>query len=316
MTQFGYKTIGFGSGGEKPAYIAATGGSEATICTNYKVHTFTGPGTFCVTAGYGDLAKADFLVVAGGGGGGGSVYLQPSASHLAGGGAGGYRESQCNAVSGPWTASPTAAAQSLQISRGAHSITVGAGGAGGTTPGASRGRVGNDSIFDTITSAGGGGGGSNAGTREGEPGGSGGGGAGPVPSPGGTGNDPVVSPAQGTPGGETLNPFGGPLFTGGGGGGTGVAGTTGNSGGSGGAGVTTNITNSPVTLGGGGAGGKYNHAAVSGGAGGGGNSGPGATSDAGDVNTGGGGGAGGSSPTVSVGGAGGSGKVVIRYRFQ
>ena len=38
-----------------PAYIAATGGNQPTasgciVCTNYKVHKFTSPGTFCVSA--------------------------------------------------------------------------------------------------------------------------------------------------------------------------------------------------------------------------------------------------------------------------
>ena len=28
-------------------YVTATGGTVTTVCTNFKVHTFTGPGTFC-----------------------------------------------------------------------------------------------------------------------------------------------------------------------------------------------------------------------------------------------------------------------------
>ena len=32
-----------------PLYVAATGGTVTTVCTNFKVHTFTGPGTFCVS---------------------------------------------------------------------------------------------------------------------------------------------------------------------------------------------------------------------------------------------------------------------------
>ena len=72
-----------------PLFVTATGGtpcSGAIVCTNYKVHTFTGPGTFCVSAS-GNAAGSnsiDYLVVAGGGGGGG---------YTGGGGAGGYRES-------------------------------------------------------------------------------------------------------------------------------------------------------------------------------------------------------------------------------
>ena len=53
-------------------FMAATGGTITTVCTNFKVHTFTGPGTFCVSAA-GNAAGSntiDYLVVAGGGGGG------------------------------------------------------------------------------------------------------------------------------------------------------------------------------------------------------------------------------------------------------
>ena len=32
-----------------PQYITASGGTESTVCTNFKVHTFTGPGTFTVS---------------------------------------------------------------------------------------------------------------------------------------------------------------------------------------------------------------------------------------------------------------------------
>ena len=34
-------------------FITATGGTITTVCTNFKVHTFTGPGTFSVTSGAG-----------------------------------------------------------------------------------------------------------------------------------------------------------------------------------------------------------------------------------------------------------------------
>ena len=72
-----------------PAYIAATGGNQPTasgciVCTNYKVHKFTSPGTFCVSAGAGPLAVADYMVIAGGAGG---TAGSPGAG--AGGGAGG-----------------------------------------------------------------------------------------------------------------------------------------------------------------------------------------------------------------------------------
>ena len=56
-----------------PPFIVATGGtpcSGAIVCTNYKVHTFTGPGTFCVSnAGSGCNSKVAYLAYAGGGGG-------------------------------------------------------------------------------------------------------------------------------------------------------------------------------------------------------------------------------------------------------
>ena len=53
-------------------YVTATGGT-ITTSGDYKIHTFTGPGTFCVSNA-GDAAGSntvDYLVVAGGGGGGG-----------------------------------------------------------------------------------------------------------------------------------------------------------------------------------------------------------------------------------------------------
>ena len=47
-------------------YVAATGGTVTTVCTNFKVHTFTGPGTFCVSNA-GNAAGSntvDYLVIA------------------------------------------------------------------------------------------------------------------------------------------------------------------------------------------------------------------------------------------------------------
>ena len=49
-----------------PGFISATGGTITTVCTNFKVHTFTGPGTFQVTSGSGPLAVVDYIVVGGG----------------------------------------------------------------------------------------------------------------------------------------------------------------------------------------------------------------------------------------------------------
>ena len=58
--------------GQAASFIAATGGTVTTVCTNFKVHTFTSPGTFCVSNA-GNVAgsnKLSYLVVAGGGGSG------------------------------------------------------------------------------------------------------------------------------------------------------------------------------------------------------------------------------------------------------
>ena len=59
-----------------------------TTSGNCKIHTFTGPGTFCVSqiSGNADNNKVSYVVVAGGGGGGGR-------DGGGGGGAGGFRES-------------------------------------------------------------------------------------------------------------------------------------------------------------------------------------------------------------------------------
>jgi hypothetical protein len=54
-----------------PTFIAATGGTILT-CGDFKIHTFTGPGTFTVTnAGQPTGSNSvEYMVVAGGGGGG------------------------------------------------------------------------------------------------------------------------------------------------------------------------------------------------------------------------------------------------------
>ena len=54
-------------------YITATGGT-ITCCGDYKIHTFTGPGTFTVNCSLSCapavINNVDYLVVAGGGGSG------------------------------------------------------------------------------------------------------------------------------------------------------------------------------------------------------------------------------------------------------
>jgi len=281
-----------------PAYVAATGGT-VTCCGDYKIHTFTGPGTFCVSCAGNALGSnsVDYLVIAGGGSGGGN--------RGAGAGAGGYRESS-GAASGCYTASPLGACVSaLPVTATGYPITVGGGGAQVCE---APGNKGSDSVFSTITSTGGGFGGTFAGP--GGPGGSGGGGGHPG-QPGGSGNTPPVSPPQGQDGGA-----GGPSSGAGGGGATVTgAGAPGSTGGPGGAGATSSINTSPTTRAGGGGGGGWPSTGGTGGSGGGGNGAPGpGSSTAGAANTGGGGGGG--SNTVRIGAAGGSGIVIIRYKYQ
>jgi len=313
--------------GVVPVYITATGGNQPTstgciVDTNYKQHTFTSPGTFCISAAAGPLAVLDYMVIAGGGGGG---------SYGGGAGAGGYRESHVVATSGPYTASPLASTCSLTVTPGGIPITIGAGGTGASTPGPANpvGTQGTPTVFSSITSTGGGGGGS--GPTSGFAGGAGGsgGGAGPGVSCGtgavGAGNTPPVSPPQGNNGGSAWH-YPGLYQLGGGGGGAGAVGVsaptggpTGVKGGCGGAGVTTNINGSPVVRAGGGGGGSDN-APRPGGSGGSGGGGAGGLEPvpavAGTVNTGGGGGGGRGGPPGRCGGDGGSGIVIIRYKFQ
>jgi len=285
-----------------PQFTVATGGT-ITTSGDFKIHTFTGPGTFCVSqVGEGaNPSNVDHLVVAGGGGGGGD-----------GGGAGG---------AGGFRTSFPSPAGVIPVSAQGYPITVGGGGAGVPNSSSSKGASGSNSVFSNITSAFGGGGGSN-GSAPGANGGSGGGGR--AAGTGGTGNTPPVSPPQGNNGGSVPNPGVG----GAGGGGASAAGTpnplsfpANGSGTAGGAGSTNSITGSSTAYSGGGGGGGNGGPAVggSGGTGGGGtggNGGPGGTAGGnGTANTG--GGAGGSSCKGSTtGGTGGSGIVIIRYKFQ
>ena len=299
-------------------YIAATGGTVLT-CGNFKTHVFTGPGTFCVTAGAGPIAIADYFVVAGGGGSSGE------GNGVGGGGAGGFRVSNGYSIPAP-TMSPLVSGTSIPLTVGAgpYSVAVGAGGAGTAAP--EDGNPGAVSTISTITSAGGGG--ANRYNRDGAPGGSGGGaggsptGPGPAnPAPGGTGNVPVVSPVQGTDGG---NGYDGRATNTNGGGGGGAGGSGSNSsagnGGNGGAGSfiadgfvgptapsygTPGPVGSTRYFGGGGAGSTNGTTQGTASAGGG-------PYGANGTNNTGGGSGGGSGPGAN----GGSGIVMIRYRFQ
>ena len=284
-------------------FITATGGTITTVDTNYKVHTFTGPGTFtvCSVGNACGSNEISYMVVGGGGSGVGG-----------GGGAGGFREGktpQCT-----YTASPLACTSGsnngLPVTATGYPVTVGG---GASPPG-----TGSNTTFagtTSIVSNGGGSGGVFGGTQTGGPGGSGGGSdGGPNPGSGaaaaGTGNSPPVSPSQGFPGGTGYH-LCGSHYSGGGGGGATEVGASKPSGpapqtpfGNGGDGATTSINGSPTAFaGGGGAANNYS----TGGTGGTGGGGPGPGNTAGGTNTGGGGG--------GIGN-GGSGVVIIRYKFQ
>ena len=314
----------------QPPYVVATGGtpcSGAIVCTDYKVHTFTGPGTFTVTSAGTPSGSdtVDYMVVAGGGGGGGCYGTGAAGG---GGGAGGWRAS-AGTASGCYTAGPaplTGPASALPVSVQGYPITVGAGGTSPAPPSPNQqGCNGADSSFSTITSTGGGGGGEGyrPGQVNGQPGGSGGGAGSSncFPTTIGSGNTPSTSPPQGNDGGDD-NQGGSPQPTSsaGGGGGASTAGTTGTNpqAGPGGAGVTSCISATPTAYAGGGGGAMGNTPPSNfgtGGTGGGGNGGAGSGGAAGTINTGGGGGGGGK-PSAQQGGTGGSGVVIIRYKFQ
>ena len=295
-----------------PSFIVATGGTVTTVCTNFKVHTFTGPGTFtvCSVGNSAGSETVDYLVIAGGGGSGGQ-----GGQASGGGGAGGYRESPGTA-SGSYTVSPlgVSPAVALPVTATGFPITVGAGGAGGSAGTDNNGSAGNPSVFSTITSTAGGFGGGNPGPGPGGNGGSGGGGRNSGTK--GAGNTPPVSPAQGTPGGDSDGHSGS-----GGGGATGLGGDSngpGGASGNGGVGGTSSINGTPTQRAGGGAGGRSPSSPSSGSNSGGGGpgGGPGGSPPAqnGTDNTG--GGAGGVGLGPLAGGVGGSGIVIIRYKFQ
>ena len=307
-------------------YIAATGGTITTD-GDFKIHSFTGPGTFTVSSEGNACGSntVDYLVVGGGGSGAGAA--------LGGGGAGGFRMASC-----------------FSVCVQAYPITVGAGGAARGTPGGNQQNQGSNTIFSTITSAGGGAGGNSPPSQSPDlsKGGSGGGIGRDAYLAGRTtannGNSPPVSPPQGNPGGVyAYSSPGTDQGSAGGGGaaGTGANGSPGNNGGNGGAGSPAApvfgtapkafyIANGPANgasvcgqFAGGGGGGAYpgpSFSGGSGGVGGGGNGAGGPTSsnqNNGTANTGGGGGGNyGSGPAGTLGTSGGSGIVLIRYKFQ
>ena len=184
---FGYQVLGFGSGAA--GGLTATGGT-ITDYAGYKVHTFSGNGTFEITAGSGEI---DVLIVAGGGGGG--------SEHAGGGGAGGLIEMPLQ-----------------EVGVASYAIVIGAG--GGTQT------AGDDTTGFGQTCSGGGLGGRYTSPAP-STGGCGGGGGGVPQSGAGTDQTTVQSPwtgtAYGTAGGAGA--MGGGCHGGGGGGGTGGAGT-------------------------------------------------------------------------------------------
>jgi hypothetical protein len=300
-------------------YISASGGT-VTTCGDFKIHTFTSPGTFTVSA-VGNSAgsnSVDYMVVAGGGAGAG----KNNGGGVGGGGAGGIR---IGTVTQPSPLSPSPLiAPGHPVSVQAYPITVGGGGASNIcTPNGTAGASGSNSVFSTFTATGGGGG--NDAADDGTNGGSGGGG-GEASGCAGAGNTPPVSPPQGNPGGDGNSPS-----VGGGGGGFTAAGedsqppacsTTGN----GGAGINAGpifgtVNGSPGGNFGGGGGastGQPSAGPFSGGTGGGGNGNAhDQASESGAANTGGGGGGHGSTGAPQGGtNGGGSGIVIIRYKFQ
>jgi len=303
--------VGDFRGAVAATFIVASGGTVTTD-GDFKIHRFTGPGTFTVSS-VGNPAGSDavdYTVVAGGGSGG--------RGHGGGGGSGGYRATGY----GP---SPLRGS-AFSVSAQGYPITIGGGGAAppSVVP-LQNGSNGVDSTFSSITSNGGG-----LGAGFNNTGGSGGsgGGSGSNASSGGSGNQGSFSPPEGNNGGAGSP---GPNQAGGGGGGGGAGGAgsvatgtiypfQGADGGAAGAGVPNTIFPPVPGYGGGGGGGSYFSPGITpGGSFGGG---PGANSPAspgsgtaGTANLGGGGGGSGTGP-AGGGGAGGSGVVVIRYKFQ
>ena len=317
-------------------FITATGGTESTS-GNFKIHTFTGPGTFTVNtiSPVAPNNTVDYLVVAGGGSG---AYFG------GGGGAGGLRY-YATCLPSPAPATPinnNPSGTSIPVTATGFPITVGAGAAkAAPVSGNPPGNTGSSSTFSTITSAGGGGGGAYGapsgqnGVAGGSGGGAGNGEGGPGGS-GGSGNSPSVSPSQGNPGGSAGNRSGSGYGSGGAGGGALAAGAgvpttcgsgTGTAGGAGAGftgghfGSSNGQCSSCVQYFAGGGGGTSSTGPVggSGGLGGGGQGAPNPPAPNssigidGTANTGGGGGGNRGNPAE---GAGGSGIVVIRYKFQ
>jgi hypothetical protein len=311
-------------------FITATGGT-ITTCGDYKTHTFTGPGTFCVSAvndGFitSSPNKVEYLVVAGGGSGGTDVVATPNTGTGAGGGgAGGVNFNYTPSAQYPCCSTiPNTPVGVATVSVQAYPVTVGAGAAGAPILN-NKGSNGSDSsisgfdltaLAQPVANARGGGGGAGS-YIFGSSGGSGGGG----------GDFDGGSTVFGNPGGESVAP--GDL--GSGGGGLASAGTDGTATAAGPGGNGRVINMGPPSIG---APGKYFGAGGGGGGSSGGTDGAGGTGGgtAGQVaispttatgnapaTSGSGSGALGctaGSPCSLTSGNGGSGVVVIRYKYQ
>ena len=279
--------------------FSATGGTTTTDGV-YTIHTFTSSGTFTPNK----ASTVDMLVVGGGGGTGHTHY------HSGGAGGGGVLYGT-----------------NVSILGSAYTVTVGAGGAGGTTSGAGGGnpsiapynnggtddpgRHGDPSSFGSIAIAlGGGYGGAHSGTQGGH-GGSGGGGPENVAPITAGGNSVQVAPAGFTAYGNSGGTGQAAPNGSGGGGGAGAAG----SGPTGGAGISNSISGTATYYAGGGGGASYNNSAIggAGGVGGGGVGNYSGQGGVGGVNTGGGAGASERNGGAFNGPIGGSGIVIVRY---
>jgi len=261
--------------------LEATGGAVDTATRpGFKVHTFTGDGTFTVTSNPGNTpGEIELFMIGGGGSGGGD--------RGGGGGAGGvYYKSDF-----PFTGTSPV------------TVTIGQGGdPGGTTS------------FG-LTSIGGGGRAGYRNSRTGLPGVSGGGagaadgggasGAAGTGDPGGTGDSASPANGWGNNGGNGFNqPNGAGGGGGGGGGGNGNNGGPG-SGGSGGGGLTYTIDGGSTARAGGGGGGGFSNPGPASAGGGAGTRFQGYGGAAGTPGTGGGGG----------GSTGGSGILIVAYPY-
>jgi len=156
----------------------ATGGNSINNIRGYKIHTFTGSGSFIVTS----PGEIEYLVVAGGGGGATNADSANRAG--GGGGAGGVLEGRA------------------EVSIGTYTIIVGGGGAkpANSTIHYQVGTSGSDSsISSIVTTTGGGRGGAGNNQPPFSGGSGGGGGAGATPSNGASGTLP-----QGYAGGSSL----------------------------------------------------------------------------------------------------------------